>query len=99
MRVMPCVSCHVVLTRSRPVSLSTAGRGLATSAVREVCGLAVNGYGLTTLRAATTVDNAASRAVLSRAGFTLTGTTRLSGRPGLTFLRNLADFSAARVRQ
>lgn len=76
------------------VAQRAAGRGLATSAVREVCGLAVNGYGLTTLRAATTVDNAASRAVLSRAGFTLTGTTRLSG---LTFLRTLTDFSVTRV--
>ncbi|MEU0008675.1 GNAT family N-acetyltransferase [Streptomyces sp. NPDC006314] len=66
-----------------------AGRGLATSAVREVCGLAAGSYGLTTLRAATTLDNAASQAVLARAGFTVTGETRLSGRPGLTYLRNL----------
>lgn len=68
-----------------------AGRGLATSAVREVCGLAVDRYGLTALRAATTLDNAASRAVLARAGFTVTGETRLSGRPGLTYLRSLDE--------
>ncbi|WP_419994815.1 GNAT family N-acetyltransferase [Streptomyces boninensis] len=66
-----------------------AGRGLATAAVREVCGLAADRYGLTALRAATTLDNAASRAVLARAGFTVTGETRLSGRPGLTYLRRL----------
>ncbi|MFE2432506.1 GNAT family N-acetyltransferase [Streptomyces sp. NPDC059373] len=73
-----------------------AGRGLATSAVREVFGLAADRYGLTALRAATTLDNAASRAVLARTGFTVTGETRLSGRPGLTYLRSLEDFSAPR---
>lgn len=66
-----------------------AGRGLATSAVRDVCRLAAHRYGLSSVRAATTLDNAASRAVLARAGFTLTGETRLSGRPGLTYLRSL----------
>ncbi|MEU5539465.1 GNAT family N-acetyltransferase [Streptomyces sp. NPDC020362] len=66
-----------------------AGRGLATWAVREVCGLAVSRYGLTVLRAATTLDNAASRAVLSHVGFTVTGETVLSGRPGLTFVLGL----------
>lgn len=70
-----------------------AGRGLATSAVREVCGLAAGRYGLTTLRAATTYDNAASRAVLARTGFTVTGETQLSGRPGLTFRRHLHNSS------
>ncbi|MGW7242682.1 GNAT family N-acetyltransferase [Streptomyces sp. NPDC054804] len=66
-----------------------AGRGLATWAAREICGLAATGYGLTFLRAATTLDNTASRAVLARAGFTVTGETRLSGHPGLTYLRRL----------
>ncbi|MFD7437300.1 GNAT family N-acetyltransferase [Streptomyces sp. NPDC059861] len=74
-----------------------AGRGIATAAVREVCGLAAGRYGLTTLRAATTLDNAASRAVLARAGFTVTGETQLSGRPGLTYLRDLEDFCAPRA--
>ncbi|GAB7035807.1 hypothetical protein JCM4914_72680 [Streptomyces platensis subsp. malvinus] len=75
------------------IAQRAAGMGLATSAVREVCGLAANRYGLTTLRAAATLDNAASRAVLARAGFTVTGETRLSGRPGLTFLRHLPIFA------
>jgi ribosomal-protein-alanine N-acetyltransferase len=66
-----------------------AGRGLATSAVREICALAATGYGLTFLRAAARLDNQASRAVLARAGFTVTGETRLSGHPGLTYLRHL----------
>ncbi|MFJ3235671.1 GNAT family N-acetyltransferase [Streptomyces sp. NPDC086787] len=73
------------------IAQHAAGRGLATAAVRQVCALAAGTYRLTALRAATTVDNTASRAVLARNGFTVTGETRLSGRPGLTFFRDLAD--------
>ncbi len=69
-----------------------AGRGLATRAVRKLCDLAANSYGLTFLRAATTLDNAASRAVLARSGFAVVGETQLSGRPGLSYRRSLADF-------
>ena len=65
------------------------GRGLATQAVREVVGLAKS-YGLSALKAETTLDNLASRAVLTRVGFTETGSTTLSGRPGLTYLLELA---------
>ncbi|MQY34445.1 hypothetical protein SRB17_24140 [Streptomyces sp. RB17] len=71
-----------------------AGRGLATWAVGEICGLAANRYGLSALRAATTLDNAASQAVLARSGFTVVGETRLSGRPGLSYFRSLADVTA-----
>ncbi|MDB1088749.1 GNAT family N-acetyltransferase [Streptomyces sp. ACA25] len=73
------------------IAEQAAGRGIARAAVREVCGLADVRYGLTTLRAATTLDNAASRAVLARAGFTVTGETLLSGRPGVVYLRSLED--------
>ncbi|MER7110792.1 GNAT family N-acetyltransferase [Streptomyces sp. NPDC000229] len=66
-----------------------AGRGLATAAVRDVCALAAAEYGLTTLRAVTTLDNAGSRAVLERTGFTPTGDIHLDGRPGLRFVRHL----------
>ncbi|MFD9794318.1 GNAT family N-acetyltransferase [Streptomyces sp. NPDC059070] len=71
------------------------GRGLATAAVREACALAAREYGLTTLRAATTVDNAASRAVLARTGFVADGEpgddfTLSGGRPALRFVRVLA---------
>ncbi|MER7824267.1 GNAT family N-acetyltransferase [Streptomyces sp. NPDC096097] len=62
-----------------------AGRGLATAAVREACGLAVAEYGLTELRALTTLDNPGSRAVLARTGFVTTGDVDLDGRPGLRF--------------
>ncbi|MEU9305425.1 GNAT family N-acetyltransferase [Streptomyces sp. NPDC048269] len=66
-----------------------AGRGVATSAVHEVCALAGAEYGLTTLTAVTTLDNAGSRAVLARTGFTPAGETEVDGRPGLRFVRNV----------
>lgn len=49
------------------------GRGLATSAVRQLCAMAATDYGLTALRAATHKDNTASRSVLARAGFVVVG--------------------------
>lgn len=78
------------------IAQHAAGQGLATWAVRELFALAATRYALTTLRAATTVDNAASQTVLTRTGFILTGETRLSGHPGLTYTRSLADFAPAR---
>ncbi|MER5892905.1 GNAT family N-acetyltransferase [Streptomyces sp. NPDC001876] len=68
-----------------------AGQGLATSAVRQVCALALAEYGLSVLRAETTLDNAGSQAVLARNGFVRAGEVTLSGRPGLSFTRILAD--------
>ncbi|MFJ7944198.1 GNAT family N-acetyltransferase [Streptomyces sp. NPDC096354] len=73
------------------IAEKSAGQGLATAAVRDVCGLAAAEYGLTTLRAVTTLDNTGSRAVLARTGFVRTGEIRLSGRPGLRFVRDLRD--------
>ncbi|MGV4980881.1 GNAT family N-acetyltransferase [Streptomyces sp. NRAIS4] len=71
-----------------------SGRGLATWAVRQICERAAQRYGLTSLRAATTLDNAASRAVLARSGFAVVGERRLSGRPGLSYVRSLADLTS-----
>ncbi|MFE7562167.1 GNAT family N-acetyltransferase [Kitasatospora sp. NPDC057500] len=71
------------------VGESAAGRGVARAAVRMVCELASGSYGLTALTAVTTLDNAASRAVLARAGFTGTGAVDLGGRPGLAYRRAL----------
>ncbi|MET7368827.1 GNAT family N-acetyltransferase [Streptomyces sp. NPDC005566] len=68
-----------------------AGQGLATSAVRRVCALALDAYGLSVLRAETTLDNAGSQAVLARNGFVHAGAVTLGGRPGLRFTRILAD--------
>lgn len=71
------------------IASRAAGQGVATEAVREVCELAAASYGLTSLRAVTTLDNAASRAVLAKTGFVVTGETVVAGRPGLSFVRQL----------
>ncbi|MFE4454194.1 GNAT family N-acetyltransferase [Streptomyces sp. NPDC056796] len=68
-----------------------AGRGLATSGVREVCAAAFSEYGLTVVRARTTSDNTGSRAVLERTGFVETGATTLMGKPALRFTRELSE--------
>lgn len=72
------------------IAEKAAGQGLATTAVRQICSLAVAEYGLTTLRAATTLDDNGSRAVLARTGFVPTGETVLSGRPGISYALNLS---------
>ncbi|GAA1401077.1 GNAT family N-acetyltransferase [Kitasatospora putterlickiae] len=78
------------------VGESAAGRGVARAAVERVCRLAAEQYGLGTLTAVTTVDNAASRAVLARTGFTEAGAVTVDGRPGLAYRRALrAGVSAA----
>ncbi len=66
-----------------------AGRRLATSAVREVIVRAATAYGLTALRARTTLDNGGSQAVLARNGFTATGEIIVGDRPGLSYVRDL----------
>ncbi|MEU4096498.1 GNAT family N-acetyltransferase [Streptomyces sp. NPDC026673] len=77
------------------IAESAAGRGLATAAVQEVCALTAGEYGLTTLWAVTTLDNAGSRTVLTRTGFVSAGTVELDGRPGLRFVRELGGGTAA----
>lgn len=72
------------------IAESAAGRGLATAAVRELCALAATEYGLVALRAATTLDNAASRTVLARTGFVPIGETVLSGRPAIRYTLDLS---------
>jgi ribosomal-protein-alanine N-acetyltransferase len=68
------------------VAAKATGRGMATAAVREVCVLAREVYGLTGLRAAAAVDNVGSRSVLARTGFTPTGEdVTLAGKPGHRF--------------
>ncbi|MET8327010.1 GNAT family N-acetyltransferase [Streptomyces sp. NPDC005181] len=73
------------------IAEKSAGQGLATAAVREICRLGAAEYGLTALRAVTTLDNAGSRAVLARTGFVPTGEIQLDGRPGLRFVRDLRE--------
>jgi ribosomal-protein-alanine N-acetyltransferase len=75
------------------VAQHVAGRGVATAAVRELCGLAAARHGLRTLRAATSRENAASQRVLAKAGFVPAGPAdpaSLGGKPGTWYQCDLA---------
>ena len=79
------------------VAQHAAGRGVATATVRDLCRLAAARYGLRTLRAATTHDNAASQKVLTRAGFVPVGPADpadIGGKPGTWYQRDLGADSA-----
>jgi [ribosomal protein S5]-alanine N-acetyltransferase len=65
------------------------GRGVATEAVDQLCRLAAAEYRLHTLTAATTLTNDASKAVLLRNGFEITGDIMLGSGPGIRFKRPL----------
>ncbi|MFI8767911.1 GNAT family N-acetyltransferase [Streptomyces sp. R-07] len=67
------------------VAERATGRGVATAAVRELCRLAREEYGLSRLTAVTTLDNAGSRAVLGRVGFGVVGSVTLDGRAGAAY--------------
>jgi [ribosomal protein S5]-alanine N-acetyltransferase len=76
------------------VGQHVAGRGLATAAVQELCGLAAAQYGLRTLRAATSHENVASQKVLAKAGFVLIGPADpadLGGKQGTWYQRELVQ--------
>ena len=76
------------------VAQHAAGRGLATATVRELCELATAQYGLRKVRAATSLQNAASQKVLTKAGFLAVGPADpadLGGKPGTWYERALAD--------
>jgi [ribosomal protein S5]-alanine N-acetyltransferase len=75
------------------IAQHVAGRGVATATVRELCRLAAARHGLRTLRAATARENAASRKVLTKAGFIPVGPADpadLGGKPGTWYQRDLA---------
>ncbi|MFJ9140535.1 GNAT family N-acetyltransferase [Streptomyces griseus] len=72
------------------IAEKAAGRGLATWAVQQVCVLAVGEYGLTTLRAETTLDNTGSRAVLARTGFEPLEDVMFGDRPGRRYVLDLS---------
>lgn len=71
------------------IAEKATGRGLATRGVRELCRRAREEYGLRRLTAVTTLDNAASRAVLARVGFGAVGGVTLpnesGGEPGIAY--------------
>jgi [ribosomal protein S5]-alanine N-acetyltransferase len=76
------------------VAQQVAGRGVATATVRELCGLAAAQYGLRTLKAATSRENAASQKVLARAGFIPVGPADpadLGGKQGTWYQRDLVQ--------
>jgi [ribosomal protein S5]-alanine N-acetyltransferase len=76
------------------VAQHAAGRGLATATVRERCYLAPAQYGLRKVRAATSLQNAASQTVLTKAGFLPVGPADpadLGGKPGTWYERVLTD--------
>ncbi len=78
------------------VAQHVAGRGVATATVRELCGLAAAQYGLRTLKAATSRENAASQKVLARAGFIPVGPAGpadLGGKQGTWYQRDLVQLS------
>ena len=64
------------------VSQRVVGRGVATSAVRELCRIASEQYGLRTLRAAASNENVASQRVLAKVGFVAVGPGEVGGRQG-----------------
>lgn len=76
------------------VAERATGRGLATAAVRELCRVAPEWYGLRTLRAAVSSENVASQKVLVKAGFTPDGAAdpgHLGGKHGSWYRLDLTD--------
>jgi ribosomal-protein-alanine N-acetyltransferase len=67
------------------VAEQVAGRGVATSTLRELCRLAAEQYGLRTLKAETSNENVASQRVLEKAGFVPVRPTDVGGRPGMLY--------------
>jgi [ribosomal protein S5]-alanine N-acetyltransferase len=75
------------------VAERVAGRGVATTTVRELCRLAAARHGLRTLKAATSHENVASQKVLTKAGFVPVGPVdpaEIGGKPGTWYRRDLA---------
>ena len=74
------------------VAEQAAGRGVATSAVLELCQVAPARHGIRTLRAATSHQNVASQRVLAKAGFVLAGPAdpaEIGGKTGNWYERDL----------
>lgn len=67
------------------VAQRVAGRGVATSAVRELCRRAQAEYGLRMLTARTLSTSHASQRVLWKAGFSAAGPCEIAGQPGIRY--------------
>jgi [ribosomal protein S5]-alanine N-acetyltransferase len=73
------------------VAERVAGRGVASATLRELCRKAAGDHGLRTLTAEAGRANVASRRVLEKTGFIVTGNCVVAGEPGLKFTLALAD--------
>lgn len=74
------------------VAQHATGHGIATSAVRDLCALAVSRYDLRTLKAAVSDTNVASQKVLAKAGFVVAGPADpadLGGKTGVWYRLDL----------
>ncbi|MGI8681007.1 MAG: GNAT family N-acetyltransferase [Mycobacteriales bacterium] len=82
------------------VEQQVAGHGVVTATVRDLCRLAASRHGVTTLKAATAKDNAASQHVLLNTGFNSAGPadpTDLGGKPGTWYERDITVESTPTV--
>jgi ribosomal-protein-alanine N-acetyltransferase len=76
------------------VAQHVAGRGVATAAVQQLCRLSATQHGLHVLRAVTSLGNAASQKVLTKAGFAPVGPADpgdLGGKPGTWYQCDVAS--------
>jgi [ribosomal protein S5]-alanine N-acetyltransferase len=71
------------------VAQRVAGRGVATSALRELCQLAQADYGLRILTAETKARHRASQRVLEKAGFSAVEDCEVAGQPGIRYTLRL----------
>ncbi len=71
------------------VAQQVAGRGVATSSLRELSRLAKAEYGLRMLTAKTRSTHHASQRVLERAGFSAAETCKVAGQPGIRYTLQL----------
>jgi ribosomal-protein-alanine N-acetyltransferase len=71
------------------VAQHAAGRGVATSGLRELCRRAQTEYGVRMLTAKTRSTSHASRRVLEKAGFTAVETCDVAGQPGIRYTLQL----------
>ena len=78
------------------VAEASAGHGVATAVVRELCDLAAEKYGVRRIVAATSTQNTASQKVLIRNGFSRVGPADpadLGGKPGYRYDWSLAGLT------
>jgi len=73
------------------VAQRVSGRGVATTALHDLCRIARKDFGMWTLKATTSNENVASQRVLEKSGFVAMGPTLIGGREGQIYELVLAD--------